>query len=403
MAYSINTLLTDLAGVTHGTTVNKIPNVYGHINRAARQVLQDVDPKETTKIVSLPQVFNSIFDYAIPSDIKGDRITDIRPQANRNPSDIFVQDYATTFDSQKLLGLSNSIYTQWNTGIKTLRIEAPTLKSPIVLCDTSTTTGWSATVGAQNISLDTVNSVAGGGAIQFNLAAGSAAGAVQVSTLTPIDVTNNVNIDTLFFWVYLPTASAITSLTLRWGSDITANYYSSTVTTNQQGTAFVNGWNLIAVPWSSSTLTGSPSVTAYDSVQLIVNYNSTLQTGLKFCNLTSNTGYIFEIQYYSKYLFRDPSTNTFQETVTDSLDNTKLINLDTDSYNLLFNKLAFFVAQALQGSDAAYDATFWDSEYKNAINKYKAQNPSEAMKKGETYYSLPKKSYGRFSPGIWRN
>lgn len=396
MAYSINNLLTDVASVIHGTTVNKIPNVYGHINRAARQVLQDVDPKETTRIVSLPQVFNSVFDYPIPADVKGDRITDIRPQAGRSPLDIFVQDYATTFDSQKLLGLSNAIYTQWNTGIKNLRIEAATLKSPITLTDTSTTTGWSATTGAQNITVDTTTSVAGGGAIQFDLLAGNSSGSIQISNLQPIDLSTSVNIDTLFFWVYLPTASSVTSLTLRWGSDITANYYTYTTSLNQLGNAFINGWNLIAVPWVSSTKVGSPVATNYKAVQLIVNYNSTLQTGIKFCNLTSNTGYIFEIQYYSKYLFRDPTTNVFQESVTDNLDNTKIINLDTDSYNLLFNKTAFYVAQALQGSDASYDATFWDSEYRNSLTKYKAQNPSEAMKKGETYYSIRRKSFNRF-------
>jgi len=48
---NITTLLNDIASVVHGTTINKIPNVYGHINRAARAVLLDVDPNETQRIV----------------------------------------------------------------------------------------------------------------------------------------------------------------------------------------------------------------------------------------------------------------------------------------------------------------------------------------------------------------
>lgn len=403
MSYTIQTLLNDVTGVMHGTTANKIPNIYGAINRAARAVLLDVDPKETQRIVPLAsQVFNNVFDYAIPVDVKGDRIIDLRLTAGRTPSEVFVQDYATTFDSQKLAGLSNAIYTQWNTGVKTIRIEAPFLQAPLTVCDTSTITGWTATTGAQNITLDTSNNVAGGGAIQFDLAAGSATGSIQISTLSPVDMTGKVNIDTEFFWVYLPTGASITSLNLKWGSDYTANYYTYTTTINQQGLAFQNGWNLIALPWSSATLVGSPTVTAYTSVQLTVAYNSTLQTGVKFCNLTSNTGYIFESQYYSKYLFRNASTNAFQETVTDSTDNAVIVNLDTDSYNLLFNKTAFFVAQSLQGSDAQYDATFFDNEYTNALKRYKALNPSEAMKKAETYYQMPSKSFGRFNPGWWR-
>jgi hypothetical protein len=399
---TITTLLNDLSSVIHGTTANKIPNIYGHINRAARALLLDVDPKETTRIVSLAQVFNDVYDYAIPVDVKGDRITDIRPQAGRTPSDIFVQDYATTFDSLKSLNLSNAIYTQWNTGVKTLRIEAATLKTPLVITDTSSTTGWTVTTGAQNLSLDTSNNVAGGGALTFDLAAGSATGSIQISTLSPIDMTDSVNIDTEFFWVYLPTGASITNLILKWGSDYTANYYTSTVTTTQQGTAFQNGWNLIAMPWVSASKVGTPTLTAYDSVQLTVTYNSTLQTGVKFCNLTSNRGYILECQYYSKYLFRNPTTNAFQETVVDNTDDNKLINLDTESYNLLFNKTAFYVAQALQGADSSYDATLWDTEYTQALKRYRAQNPSEAMKKAEFYYKPPKKAFGRFTPGVWR-
>lgn len=407
MAYSIQTLLNDLSGVIHGTTANKIPNIFGAINRAARQVLQDVDPKETQRIVPLSQVFNSVYDYAIPVDVKEDSIIDLRPQAGRNPYDIFEQGYSQAFDAYKGVSLANKIITQWNTGIKTLRIEAPTLTSPITIANTASITGWSATAGAQNIALDTVRSVARGGDIQFDLAAGSGTGSIQISSLPPVDLTGHVNIDTLFYWVYLPLASAITSLTLRWGSDITANYYTYTATTTQQGTAFQTGWNLIAVPWASATLVGSPTVTAYDSVQIIVAYNSTLQTGLRFCNLTSNPGYIFELQYYSKFLFRNPSTNAFQETVTDLVtDSTTIINLDTTSYNLLFNKTAYYTAQSLQGADAEYDANFFGGtdgmggEYGNALKRYKASNPSEKILKSATYYTPARRGgYRRLNTG----
>lgn len=395
MSYPVQTLITDLGSVIHGTKTNKIPNLYGHISRAARQVTQDVDPKETQRIVSLSQVFNDVYDYPAPADLKGDRIVDLRPQAGRQPYDIFTQGYSMDFDAWKSVSLENKILTQWNTGIKTLRIEAPTLTSPTTLCDTSTISGWTATAGAQNISLDTTNNVAGGGAIIFDLAAGSGTGSIQISSLSAVDLSGLVNKSYGFAWVYLPTAAAITSLNMRWGSDITANYYNLTVTTTQQGTAFADGWNLIALPWVSAVKVGSPVATAYDSVQLNVAYNSTLQTGLKLCNVTFAPGYIFEIQYYSKYLFRDASTNVFQGAVTSVADNTKLINLDTDSYNLLFNKTAFYIAQALQGADAMYDATFWDTEYDNSLKRYRALNPSEAILKSATYYELPRNGYGR--------
>ena len=340
MSYSIQTLLNDISSVVHGTTINKIPNVYGHINRAARQVLQDVDPKETTRIVSLGQVFNSTFDYALPVDVKGDRITDIRPQANRQTQDVWSQDYATTFDTQKSLGLNNAIYTQWNTGVKSIRIEAPSLTSPTTISDTGTITGWAATSGASSLSLDSTNYVAGNGALTFNLIAGQSSGYIENSTLNQLDLTSHVFISTLFMWVYMPIGSAITSVDLRWGSD-SSNYYHYTATSTQQGTSFQNGWNLISFPWISATQVGTPIYTAIDYSRVTIAYNSALQTGIKVDNITSTLGYYFECQYYSKYLFRNPATNSFQETVVDSTDAATIINLDTESYNLLFNKVAF--------------------------------------------------------------
>lgn len=393
---TITDVLNDLSGVIHGTTINKIPNVYGILNRAARAVLSDVDPKETQRIVALSQVFNSVYDYALPTDVKGDRIIDIRPQAGRVPSEVFSQQYAMTFDSQKILNTAQKVYIQHNTGVKTIRIEAPTLTTPTVICDTSTITGWS------NITptLDTTNNVAGGGAIVFDLPA-SSPNYIEFAAPTTLDLSSHKFISTLFVWTYIPTGSGVTSINLRWGSS-SSDYYSSTVTTTQQGSAFQNGWNLLAFDWVTASTTGTPDATAIDYLRVTYTTNSVAQTGVKLDNFTSNLGAIFEIQYYSKYLFRNPSTNAFQETVAEATDGATLINLDTESYNLFFNKVAFFVAQSLQGADAEYDAEYWNGEYQNALAKYKALNPSEAIKKAESYYKLPRKSYNRFSPGMWR-
>ena len=396
---TIQDILNDLSGVIHGTTTNKIPNVYGILNRAARAVLLDVDPKETQRIVQLSQVFNSVYDYAIPTDLKGDKIIDLRPQAGRLPRDLFAEGYAQTFDSQKSLSGSNKIYIQHNTGVKTIRIEAPTLTSPTPITDTGMTTGWTAPLSPSPITLDTLNNVAGGGALVFDI---PASGDVDIlnSTLTPIDISGYKNTGTLFLWVYLPDGSAVTNVTLHWGSSPT-DYFSNGANTTQQGTAFVDGWNLLAFPWSNANEDGSPDATKINYVLVNMdNTNPIAQVGAKICNLTCAPGYIFEVQYYSKYLFRDPSTGAFQETVTDG-DFSKLINLDTESYNLFFNKVAFFVAQSLQGADADYDASYWKLEYDNALEKYKLQNPGESLKKGETYYKLPKKGYNKYSASWW--
>ncbi len=53
--YNVQDLKNDLTGILHGTTTNQIQNLDGVINRAARQLLLDVDPQETKRIVELPK------------------------------------------------------------------------------------------------------------------------------------------------------------------------------------------------------------------------------------------------------------------------------------------------------------------------------------------------------------
>lgn len=401
MAYSVQTLLNDVASVIHGTTINKVPNIYGIINRAARQVLLDVDPKETQRIVQMPQIFQNFYDYFLPPDVKGDRLVDLRLQAGRMPWMVFTQTYAETFDAQKLTSFLNKIYTQWNTGVKTIRIEAPFLNAPVTLTDTGTITDWTVTPGASSLSLNTINNPAGGGAIAMNLDAGFTTGYAENTQLFPVDLTNLVNIGTGFLWVYLPTGTAVSSINVRWGND-SSNYYNYTATQSATQNAFINGWNQIALPWVNATQTGTVDSTQFTYVRVTPTWNNQLQTGFEFCNLQFAQGYYFDLQYYSKYLFRNPTTNAFQETVTDVLDNNKIINLDTESYNLLFNKVAFYVSQSLQGADAQYDADYWQTEYMAALKRYKAQNPSEAIEKAEPYYRLMNKGYGGYVPGLWR-
>lgn len=400
MAYSIQTLLSDLSGVVHGTTINKVPNIYGAINRAARAVLLDVDPKETQRILETPQIFNNVFDYTLPPDLKGDRIIDLRPQAGRTPGDVFNQSYAQTFDRTKQNVLNNQLYIQHNSGEKTIRIEAPTLTAPITISDTGTLTGWSATQDAVDLTLDQVNNVAGSGSLVFNLdGTNTGTPSIQNSTLTSLDLSSHENKSTLFMWVYLPTAADVTIVTLTWGSSV-GDYWTDNTSTTQDGKSFQDGWNQLAFTWDSSV--GAPDSSTITYAQVSFVYDSTVQTGIKVDSITSALGFIFEIQYYSKYIFRDPRTMTFYESVQDSTENGYEINLDTESYNLLFNKTAFFVAQQLQGADAQYDADYWETEYKEALARYKAQNPSEAIKKTETYYKMPNKGYSRYNPTMWR-
>ncbi len=396
MSYSVQDAKNDLTGVLHGTQLNQIQNLDGVFNRAARQLLLDVDPQETKRTLEFTTpIYNSVFDYAIADDVKGNKLIDIRPQVRRLPSDIWLQSYNQAFDiaKQNVFSAQDMFTMNFNTGLKTVRINAPYLNNPIIVnqADDTTDNGtWAVGGTGSNLTTNNTNFVVGAGSLQFDSTVGSAY--VENSTMTSVNLSSYVNQASLFVWVYMATGSNLTSVELRWGSS-SGNYYSLSVTQNQQGNAFVNGWNLCQFDWASASVTGSPDSSAIGYLRVTLVTLGT-NTANKVNGITNVLGTVLEYEYYSKYLFRDAITGAFQETVT---DDSNLINLDTESYNLLFNLVAFFAAQQQQGKDSSYDGKLFYEQYQGALQKYKNMYKSETQKPMSTFYAMPyKNNYGRF-------
>ncbi len=144
--------------------------------------------------------------------------------------------------------------------------------------------------------------------------------------------------------------------------------------------------------------TGTPDFTAVDTAVIILTMTGT-NVACKVNGLNMVLGSIMEYEYYSKYLFRNASTGAFQETV---LDDSDLINLDTESYNIFFNLVAYFAAQQQQGVDAErYDGKFFKEQYDLGVARYKAMYKAENQKPQSRYYSVPNKGYGKYIGRQW--
>lgn len=403
MTYSVLNLKQDLTGVLHQTELNQITNLDGLINRAARQLLIDLDPQETKRTVEfVTPIYNDVFDYAIAEDVKGNRIIDIRPQVQRLPIDIWSQAYNQAFDvaKQNILSMANMFTMNFNTGIKTIRINAPYLNEPTIInqIEAVATNGtWAVGGTASNLAVNNTNFVQGAGSLQFDVTTG--AGYLENSSMTAVDLSTYVNQAPFFVNVYIPTGANLTSVNLRIGSS-SGNYYTRTVTLNQQGNAFQNGWNLCQFDWAGITSVGSPNSASLSYSRITLNMTGGTNTACKLNGLNNILGTILEYEYYSKFLFRDSITGAFQETVT---DDSNLINLDTETCNIFFNKVAEFAVQQQQGLDASfYDGPFFKRAYDEGVVKYKALYKSEAQKPQTTYYAEPIAGYSKY-PGRFYN
>lgn len=398
MAYDITHLKNDLEGMIHGTTLDQIQNLDSLIDRASRQILIDVDPQETKRILSFPNpIFDGVFDYPCPSDLKGNKVIDIRPQVARNPQDIYSQSYNRTFDVTKQFTQSPEFTINFNTAIKTIRMASPQLIGGIVINQANTLASdgtWNTGGNATGLSADNINFIAGGSSLQFNLSSdsGSSTGYLENNTMTSVDLSTDEDQSTLFLYTYLPTASQFTSVKLTWGTN-SSNYWERSTSITQQGTVFQDGWNLLQYNWLNSTVVGTPDSSNIQYLKITWTYDGTQQTAVRLNNIESRLGSILQIEYYSKYFFRDLLTGAFQETVT---DDSNLINLDTETYNLLTYQVALLAVQQQSGAEGTFDVAFFRDAYSNNLKQYKALYKSEITKPQDTYYQMPRPNYRRW-------
>lgn len=393
MPYSIGQLKSDIVAVLHGTTLNQITGINALIQRAGRKLLNDMDPIETErKVVIATPLYDKVYDYACPEDLKDDRIIDIFPQVHRKLRDRFFQMYQEEFDLYKGIIVGQGDWTiEWNTYQKYIRIQKQ-LTSPILVNPATTITGsgtWVPGGNATDLRNDNLNYVYGNSSLKFDLAIGSdpSAGYLENSTFLPINLLREDNEGVLFAYVYVPTPDDIISFDLRWGSS-TSDYFSQTVATNFFGNSFEVGWNLLKFEWSTATETGVVDPEKIDYLRFTVNYNGDAQSGVRLNSITSQLGTIYLMKYYSKYLFRSGITGAFKETVTSDLD---LINLDITSYNIFINLCAYFAVQQQKSNNGPFDAQFFLGEYEKEKARYVQKLRSQTIKPQSSYYKMPPK------------
>lgn len=324
-----------------------------------------------TKTLTEGETYQFSFDYAADADIADGTLMFAGLSA--------IADLALQTDVN---ALPNAVTADFavvanESGTKTFELVAAAGQNALFLTNILTGAG---TITFDNVSLKATTSITGEGYLEN-------------TTIYPINLSNVENQSSIFLWTYLPSGADFDSLTLRFGSSPT-DYWFLTVYKNQQGNAFVNGWNLLQFEWSKASQIGSPDSSSISYVRVTWNYNGELQTGVHLNGINSILGTILAYEYYSKFLFRDAITGAFQETVT---DDSNLINLDTESYNLLFNQVAYLAGQQQQGLDATfYDGNFFKNAYDQGIIKYKSMYKSEIQKPQSSYYQPSKPGYGRY-------
>jgi hypothetical protein len=388
-------------GVINGMTHGKFSQVVDRqvtLNRAVRVVNGDVDLRSHKRRSQLsPNLFRDVFQYSAPSDLKLNKIVDIRKQVNRSSAEGWILVDESDFDRYKNAS-SNHIALGEDELVRTLLIDGVEGDTKAVLhnCDSVTANGtWAVGADASNITADTDNFITGSGSLNFDTAAGAATAYIELTGATQVDLTDHADKGSVFIWVYIPdatdaSADAVTNFILRIGND-SSNYVSRTVTTTNEGATFYDGWNLLRFDLNGATASaGTVTWSEIDYLRLTITKPAGFDadTDWRVDDIVSRVGDIYDVVYYSRYGWQS-SAGAYLE---DSTASTDLLNADTNELELIASKCGEFASQELKDWD---DVKYFQNEYKDVKMNYEAQSPSEALRIRRVYYDAPTSGRGR--------
>lgn len=413
ISITIAQLKSDITPMLKGTSLRPITDFEGIAFKAANRMLARIDPLETSRIATLSMpFFDDLQDYVLPTDMK--RIVDIRPQANLRQDMPGISDFHMTSTrefSQQLA--SNSFSIQWNNMVRTLRAQRLPAGNVITMDDFNVTISgvtavsqgtWSVGGDASGLYSEPLNYVQGQGSLGMNLSGSTGAASIVNTTGPMTDLSAFYNEDWSMFFVYIPVgySSRFTSFTLRRGNDA-SNYLQQTATTKADGTAFSDGWNLLTFNWATATTTGTvsnSSSTANTYRRFGINYSAgTVISGVLVDSWTDSFGQLYEMEYYSEYMFRT-SAGVWISRPTDDSD---LVNVGTASYEILKTEMMVDITQIIRtGNVRANELADWrrmlngdaasrwvkDPYYKGLYADYLTKFPSNAIVQSTSTYTF---------------
>ena len=346
------------------------------LNQAVREVLTDMDLLTTRRRVALtPNLFQGIFEYAAPTDLKGYGIITVQNQKWTVTPNWELVPYEQFLRRQDRNTLAVSDYdfirkVFMNSVIDDTKVTVSNLDSL-----TSGGGTWGGFGDAENVEAGTDNFVEGNASVKFDIdAAGGTTAGIVNSTLDSTDQTAFFQGDgNCTAWAYITSTTNLTNFIFRIGSDST-NYYSKTVTAQSDGTDFVDGWNLLNFDLSTFDTTGTPVITAttYSAIYFTKTAGKISEVGYRFDDIVLRRGEINNLYYYSSYGWQT-SAGVY---IADSTTASDFVNAGPEEYQLILAKASELAADEVDEDKVSAKQA---SKYEKLKKAYEAGHPSESQ------------------------
>lgn len=368
------------------------------INSAVRIALTDIDFRGNIRETTLtPMLADSFYDYALPNDVKGTEIIDLRPQVSDCRSYTETYDLVSPQEFDRRKRFEKGIFTILDKDLnRTLRVSADIddLTQQIsTMEDTNWRTFDSDGVNDSDVKVDSSDYTEGSGAIRFQTdttdTTDSAVG-VQNTAISSFNISRYLGRGSAFVDARLTTAdTGIHQLTIRLGSD-SNNYYQISDSTQNDCSAFQTGWNKVRFDFTNKTTVGSPADTAIDYVALFWSRDTTTtallhlnDTDWGFDNLFLKKGKQYLLSYVSRFPWQD--TGDGSQLLENSADDSDALAVQNDELEVIVAKAAELASQYLRDEK---DQDYFSKEYQRLKSSYLMRNPSQSNVLSQSYYEL---------------
>ncbi len=380
---NVGKLKDSVAGLLQGINLNNITNLNGAIERAAKELVTQADLPEATGRQNYT-LYNGVYDYLAPTSIFGGYFIDLRPQGiTRSNWNFTYKKPIQQFDRTKLL-LANGTHVTFenNKGVQIMRVVENTSRGKAILDAMTATTGWTATT-ATSLAQDLAVYYQSPASIRFNLPAGGSNGYIE-KTIPNLDLTDYNGVGVVFLAVMLPSATAITSIKVRFGNSSSV-YFEITATSGMLGAWKAGEWTILALDLATATQTGTVSLTAVDYARITVNYDGTALTNVRFGAFFLSMPAPYELIYGTAAIFK--VSDTLSDAITD--DNDELV-LNDAAYVLMEYYTAMTIAIQSGGTLASglvqIMRTVLFDPNTGLLPRYRANNPSEQVRQVGNWY-----------------
>ena len=367
------------------------------INSAVRIALSDIDFRGNIREATLtPNLMDNAYDYALPVDVKADRIIDLRPQVTEERDQYEKYDLTTPEEFDRRKRSEQGIYTILNNDLtRFLRVSADVEDKEAEVSsmeDTNWRTFDSTSVNDSDVKVDDDDYIEGEGSIRFQTDTTDTTDSVvgiQNTAITAFDVSNYLARGSAFVDAKLTIAdTGIHQISLRLGSD-SDNYYQINDSNQNDCSSFVSGWNKIRWDFANKTTTGTPVDTAIDYAALFWSRDTTdtahlhtEDTDWGFDNLLLKRGKYYKLSYYSRYVWQDTTYALSENSTHDS----HALLLQNDEVEIVMAKAAELASQYLRDFE---DAKYYSGEYQKLKGEYLMRNPSQASVLTTSRYYMP--------------